>query len=176
MPGEKPKAGPQRSGWLKKSSALSSEAALIVDPSSRIRQSVLARSARFPLERAAPLLDGCLAESIASRLHSCGATVALAQEVETEGGCMSTGVLFGQIALSPHGRSLRVALCPPRGPLRLRPGKAGSAAPAGWEGISAPFTWLLSALAPAPRQSPPPSARLRPSPASAAPRPGPARP
>ena len=29
---------------------------------------------------------------------------------------------------SPHGRSLRVTPCPPRGPLRLRPGKAGSAA------------------------------------------------
>ena len=33
--------------------------------------------------------------------------------------------------MSPHGRPLRVAPCPPRGPLRLRPGGAGSAAPAG---------------------------------------------
>ena len=32
---------------------------------------------------------------------------------------------------SPHGRPRRVAPCPPRGPQRLRPGKAGSAAPAG---------------------------------------------
>ena len=32
--------------------------------------------------------------------------------------------------LSPHGRPLRVASCPPRGPLRLRPGEASSAAPA----------------------------------------------
>ena len=31
----------------------------------------------------------------------------------------------------PHGRSLRVASCPPRGPLRLRSGKASPAAPAG---------------------------------------------
>ena len=31
----------------------------------------------------------------------------------------------------PHGRALRVAPCPPRGPLRLRSGKAGPAAPAG---------------------------------------------
>ena len=30
----------------------------------------------------------------------------------------------------PHGCSLRVTPCPPRGPLRLWPGKAGSAAPA----------------------------------------------
>ena len=32
--------------------------------------------------------------------------------------------------MSPHARSLRVTLCPQKGPLRLRPGKAGSAAPA----------------------------------------------
>jgi hypothetical protein len=31
----------------------------------------------------------------------------------------------------PHGRALRVASCPPRGPLRLRSGKASPAAPAG---------------------------------------------
>jgi len=35
--------------------------------------------------------------------------------------------------MSPHGRSLRVAPCPPRGPVRLRAGKAGPAAPAGEE-------------------------------------------
>ena len=58
--------------------------------------------------------------------------------------------------MSPHGRSLRVASCPPRGPLRLRPGKAGSAAPA-WlktfmlalhaasdhEGVYVPATFIL---------------------------------
>ena len=31
----------------------------------------------------------------------------------------------------PHGRPLRVAPCPPRGPLRLRSGEASSAALAG---------------------------------------------
>ena len=36
--------------------------------------------------------------------------------------------LLGEMC--PHGRSLRVTPCPPRGPLRLWPGKAGSTAPA----------------------------------------------
>ena len=34
------------------------------------------------------------------------------------------------LMLFPHGCSLRVASCPPRGPLRLRSGEANPAAPA----------------------------------------------
>ena len=58
----------------------------------------------------------------------------------------------------PHGRSLRVLPAPPRGPLRLRPGKAGSAAPACVEKIPTVAHCVCSlplegAAAPAARQS-----------------------
>lgn len=34
-----------------------------------------------------------------SKLHACGAVVARMQEIETKGGFMQTGILFGQIAM-----------------------------------------------------------------------------
>ncbi len=46
---------------------------------------------------------------------------------------MDADALQHLVAMSPHVRSLCVALCPPWGPLRLRPGEAGSAALAGVE-------------------------------------------
>ena len=49
------------------------------------------------------------------------------------------GPLFSVAVKGPHGCSLRVAPCPPRGPLRLRTGEARSAAPAGMKkGLAAP--------------------------------------
>src|SRR6476620_10703032 len=47
--------------------------------------------------------------------------------------CARARLCFGKplIIYRPHGRALRVAPCPPRGPLRLRPGKDTSADPAG---------------------------------------------
>jgi hypothetical protein len=52
------------------------------------------------------------------------------------------------VGIGPHGRSLRVTPCPPMGPLRLRPGKAGSAAPAGNSGaIRSHAMFLIAACA-----------------------------
>ena len=42
----------------------------------------------------------------------------------------ATDYIAPTVATCPHGRSLRVTPCPPRGPLRLQSGKAGPAAPA----------------------------------------------
>ena len=47
------------------------------------------------------------------------------------GGLDADALLYLVKKMSPHVRSLCVALCPPGGPLRLRPGEAGSAALAG---------------------------------------------
>ena len=48
---------------------------------------------------AALLPDGCLARGVESKLHACGAVVARTQEIDTKGGRMPTGILFGQVAV-----------------------------------------------------------------------------
>ena len=54
--------------------------------------------------------------------------------------------------MSPHGRPLRVAPCPPRGPLRLRSGEASPAAPAGMK-LRGIFAALLMVWLPAGAQA-----------------------
>ena len=82
--------------------------------------------------------------SLLALMHNMG-------DVEYEGGWARCWFDLGTTDyITPPRLPLRVLRCPPRGPLRLRPGGAGSAAPAG--GDATP-TLPKGATAPAVRQS-----------------------